>query len=243
MPKNLKPAEREPYEANDIAKIIAACDAIGRGPDERLRARAMVLLLRYTALPISDVATLGRSRIRDGEILVRTTKSGKPVKLPVHADLQATLDVLPVPRGGGQPGVPVLLLERPWISPGGHSRRHQGHARPSMMPPACPGPAPIGSAIPWRLRFWRWVGRPPLASLPRRLQLARTAFGHGYLHVVSERCGEAKKKEENKAGSAPPSHADHQMEGGRRRRARAPLPGAFLRTKENVNLLRHRHSV
>ena len=99
MPKNLKPAPREPYQLNEITRIIAACDCIGRTAYERLRARAMILLLRYTALRISDVATLRRDRLRHGEILVRTTKNGKPVKLPVHPDLQAALDVLPVPRG------------------------------------------------------------------------------------------------------------------------------------------------
>ena len=77
MPKNLKPADREPYQPNEVARIIAACDVIGRGAYERLRARAMVLLLRYTALRISDVAMLERNRIRDGEIFVRTTKNGK----------------------------------------------------------------------------------------------------------------------------------------------------------------------
>ena len=41
---------REPYSPNEVAKIIAAADTIGRGAYERLRARAMVLLLRYTAL-------------------------------------------------------------------------------------------------------------------------------------------------------------------------------------------------
>jgi len=99
MPKNLKPSEKEPYSPNEVAKIIAACEMIGRGPYERLRARAAVLLLRYTALRISDVATLERNRVRDGEIFVRTTKNGKPVRLPVHADLQAALDCLPLPRG------------------------------------------------------------------------------------------------------------------------------------------------
>jgi site-specific recombinase XerD len=99
MPKNLKPSEKEPYSPQEVAKIIAACDVIGRGPYERLRARAVVLLLRYTALRISDVATLERNRVRGGEIFVRTTKNGKPVRLPVQADLQAALDVLPVPRG------------------------------------------------------------------------------------------------------------------------------------------------
>ena len=59
----------------------------------------MVLLLRYTALRISDVATLERDRVRNGEIFVRTTKNGKPVRLPVHPALQAALDILPLPRG------------------------------------------------------------------------------------------------------------------------------------------------
>jgi integrase len=99
MPKNLQPADRPPYEPNEIIRIIAACDSMGRGAYERLRARAMTLLLRYTALRISDVALLERRRIRDGEILVRTAKNGKPVKLPVPPELQAALDILPLPRG------------------------------------------------------------------------------------------------------------------------------------------------
>ena len=44
MPKILKPAAREPYTPNEIAQIIGACDQMGRGPYERLRARAMILL-------------------------------------------------------------------------------------------------------------------------------------------------------------------------------------------------------
>ena len=99
MPKNLKPADREPYEPHEVAKIIAACDAMGRSAYERLRARAMVLLLRYTALRISDVATLEKNRVRNGEIFVRTAKNGKPARLPVHAALQGALDILPTPRG------------------------------------------------------------------------------------------------------------------------------------------------
>ncbi|HEY7390309.1 MAG TPA: hypothetical protein VH640_17465 [Bryobacteraceae bacterium] len=75
MPKNLKPAERDPYSLNDITKIIAACDVVGPGAYERLRARAMVLLLRYTALSISDVATLEKNRIRGGEILFERQKT------------------------------------------------------------------------------------------------------------------------------------------------------------------------
>jgi integrase len=120
MPKNLKPAPREPYEPNEIIRIIAACEAIGRTAYERLRACGMVL--RYTALRISDVAMLRRDRIRDGEIFVRTARNGKQVKLPVHQELQAALDILPLPRaaeaGRECPLVPVLLLERQRFSSG-----------------------------------------------------------------------------------------------------------------------------
>jgi integrase len=45
------------------------------------------------------VATLAKDRIRDGEIYLRTMKNGKVVKLPVHPELQAALDVLPEPIG------------------------------------------------------------------------------------------------------------------------------------------------
>lgn len=103
MPRGIKPADREPYEPNEITKIVAACDTMGRGPYERLRARALLLLLRYTGLRISDVALLSRDRVRDGEIFLRTAKNGKPVKLPLHPDLQAALDRLPVPRGADGP--------------------------------------------------------------------------------------------------------------------------------------------
>jgi len=99
MPRNLKPAEREPYSPNEVARIIAACETMGRGAYERLRARAMVLLLRYTALRISDVALLEKDRVRNGEIFIRTAKNGKAVKLPVYTELQKALDVLPLPKG------------------------------------------------------------------------------------------------------------------------------------------------
>jgi integrase len=98
-PKNIKPAEKEPYTHNELVKILAACDSFGRSTYERLRGRAMVLLFRYTALRVSDVAPLARDSVRDGEIRVRTLKNGKTVWLPVPPDLQKALDVLPVPRG------------------------------------------------------------------------------------------------------------------------------------------------
>lgn len=101
-PRNVKPTEVVPYETAEVVKIIAACDEVGRASYERLRARAMVLLLRYTALRVSDVATLARDAIRDGQILVRTLKTGQPVFLPIPPDLENALAVLPHPRGAGK---------------------------------------------------------------------------------------------------------------------------------------------
>ncbi len=108
-PKNVKPGPREPYTPNEIIRIIAACDAIGKAPYERLRARAMLLLLRYTGLRISDVATLRKDRVRASEIHARTTKNGKPVRLPLHPDLRAALDALPPPRGADGPECPFYF--------------------------------------------------------------------------------------------------------------------------------------
>lgn len=98
-PRNAKPKPIEPYTREELVKIIAASNQIGRGPYERLRAYAMTLLFRYTALRISDVAVLQRSRVSEGEIFIRAEKNGKPVRLPVPQDLQDALDRLPIPRG------------------------------------------------------------------------------------------------------------------------------------------------
>jgi integrase len=100
-PRNIKPAEVVPYTPAELGKMVAACDVIGRGPYERLRSRAMVLLMRYTGLRISDVATLERNRIQDGQILLHTQKTGGTVFLPIPAELREALDKLPLPRNGG----------------------------------------------------------------------------------------------------------------------------------------------
>ena len=69
-PRNLKPNEVVPYTHEEERRILAACDQIGGAKYkrvdavyERLRARAMVLLLRHTALRISDVCTLRKDAV------------------------------------------------------------------------------------------------------------------------------------------------------------------------------------
>lgn len=60
----------------------------------------MILLLRFTGLRISDVATLARDRIRDGKIMLFTGKTGGHILLPIPAEVEAALYALPVPEGG-----------------------------------------------------------------------------------------------------------------------------------------------
>jgi integrase/recombinase XerC len=110
-PRNLKPNEVVPYTHDEERRILAACDQIGgakykrvEAVYERRRARAMILLLRHTALRISDVCTLRKDALSwDADkstwrIFVRTQKSGEPVFLPVPESLKLALDALPLPR-------------------------------------------------------------------------------------------------------------------------------------------------
>jgi len=105
-PRNIKPNDVEPFTNAEVQAIIKACDGIGRGPYERLRARAMILMLRYTALRIGDVAMLSKDRLsRESgrwRIYLRTEKSGKPVFLPIPRELKEALDLVPTPRGAEQ---------------------------------------------------------------------------------------------------------------------------------------------
>jgi len=105
-PRNIKPNDVEPFSTAEVASIIKACDTIGRGPYERLRALAMILTLRYTALRIGDVAMLNKDRLsRESgrwRIFLRTEKSGKPVFLPIPRELKEALDCVPMPRGAAE---------------------------------------------------------------------------------------------------------------------------------------------
>jgi integrase/recombinase XerC len=101
LPRNIKQNEVVPYTPGELTAILMACNRIGKQQYERLRARALILTFRYTALRIGDVSTLARDRIsRDGDrwrIFIRTEKSGQPVFLPVPPDLKDALDRVPAP--------------------------------------------------------------------------------------------------------------------------------------------------
>jgi integrase len=114
-PRNLKPNEVVPYTLHEESAILAACDRIGGGKYnrsgaryEQLRARAMVMLLRQTALRVSDVCGIRKDAVSwDPEkgvwrVLLRTQKTGDPVFLPIPETLKLILDALPLPRNAAQ---------------------------------------------------------------------------------------------------------------------------------------------
>lgn len=106
-PRNLKPNEVQPYEHSEELAILGACDQFGRQPYERLRAIAMILTLRFTAMRISDVATLRKDCVRwDAEkncwrVMVRTQKTGEPIFVVIPTELKKALDAVPVPSKAG----------------------------------------------------------------------------------------------------------------------------------------------
>jgi hypothetical protein len=69
-PRNLQPNEVVPYTLQEESQILAAAEQIGGGKHnhsgaayEQLRARAMIMLLRHTALRVSDVRTLRKQAV------------------------------------------------------------------------------------------------------------------------------------------------------------------------------------
>jgi site-specific recombinase XerD len=114
-PRNLKPNEVVPYTLQEESQILAACNQIGGGKYKRsgahyeqLRARAMIMLLRHTALRVSDVCTLRKDGVSwdpaagRWRVFLYTQKTGDPVFLPLPESLKLVLDALPLPRNAAQ---------------------------------------------------------------------------------------------------------------------------------------------
>ena len=103
MPRDPKPRPREPYTADEVARILAACDTFGRTSYERRRARAIILLMWRYGLRVSDVATLERERVRNGRIFLHAMKNGSALWLPLWPDVEMALQALPEPQGAPSP--------------------------------------------------------------------------------------------------------------------------------------------
>jgi integrase/recombinase XerD len=69
-----------PFSKAEVEKLVKACDRFnGNGA----RLRAMILILRYSGLRISDAVALTRDRIVDGKLFLYTQKTGTPVYVPL----------------------------------------------------------------------------------------------------------------------------------------------------------------
>ena len=102
-PKIVDQNDVVPYTEEEMNAIIDASGKFGQYDYERKRGRAMVLILRHTALRISDVALMRRDRISrtptGWRIFVRTTKNHELVYLLIPDELVAAVNSLPLPRG------------------------------------------------------------------------------------------------------------------------------------------------
>jgi site-specific recombinase XerD len=103
-PRLLEANDVKPFTSAEIVRIIAACGQIGRANYERLRARAMVLLMRYAGLRVSDVVTLSRDHIRGSHLEKRAIKNHRLIRVALHPDVLKALEVLPQPKAAAQEG-------------------------------------------------------------------------------------------------------------------------------------------
>jgi len=108
--KLLRPALVEdvatlPYTDEEIGKLLDACERMqgmwkSDAPVVRRRARALVLALLYSGLRVGDVARLRRAALESsGHLVLRTTKTGVPLKVLLHPDAIKALSGLPAPAG------------------------------------------------------------------------------------------------------------------------------------------------
>lgn len=101
-PRLLEANDVEPFTSEEIVRIISACDGIGKTKYERLRARAMVLLMRYAGLRVSDVVTLSKDHIRGSRLEKRAIKNHRMIRVEVPAVVIRALEVLPHPKEAAQ---------------------------------------------------------------------------------------------------------------------------------------------
>ena len=93
-----------PQTREEIIAIIAACDQIGRNSYERRRARAIVLLMRFAGLRISDIVTLSRDHIKGNRLEKRAVKNHRMIRVGLPSPVLAALELLPLPKAAPRDG-------------------------------------------------------------------------------------------------------------------------------------------
>jgi integrase/recombinase XerD len=86
-----------PYTREEFANVLAACEKYPNRKN-RVRLEALVLLLRYSGLRITDAVTLSKHQIEDGILKLRTAKTGTDVRVPLPPAALAALDAIQTPN-------------------------------------------------------------------------------------------------------------------------------------------------
>ena len=81
-----------PFEDAEVDRVLTAADQLSDWGSFGPKARAMVLLLRYSGLRMQDAACLERARLKDGKLFLYTQKTGTPVYCPLPPAVTAALD-------------------------------------------------------------------------------------------------------------------------------------------------------
>ena len=89
-----------PYTQEEVTALLAACNQLtdwhGLADQENTRRlRALVLLLRYSALRIGDAASCPVDRLTGNRLFLNTQKTGVPVYLPLPPFVVDALDACP----------------------------------------------------------------------------------------------------------------------------------------------------
>lgn len=86
-PPRSKSAPTLPFEDEEVARMLEAAETFTSkgvfGAGNKQRVRAMLLLLRYSGLRISDAATLERARVKGTKVFLYTQKTGTAVWVPL----------------------------------------------------------------------------------------------------------------------------------------------------------------
>jgi integrase/recombinase XerD len=81
----VQPTEAVPFTEEEMDQIL---EAASRKPN----LRALMLLLRWSGMRISDVIGLERTRVQDGRLVVRALKNGKIISVPLPSECLAALE-------------------------------------------------------------------------------------------------------------------------------------------------------
>jgi site-specific recombinase XerD len=89
-----------PFSNDEIVRILNAAEtairkAHAHGTENAIRLRALVLLLRYTGLRISDAVGCSVDRLTDGKLRLYTQKTGTHVYCPLPAFVAEEMDSIP----------------------------------------------------------------------------------------------------------------------------------------------------